>query len=88
MTTSNKRYLVVKNPTVQNITQLDNKNFIPLKNAVHPDKENETMIFVDTKLLHFWKVDSVSLINAEEIVRDKFEDNLLEIESQQLKEYL
>lgn len=88
MTTTEKRYLVVKNPTLQTTTQLEQKNFIPLRSAVHKERESETMVFVDTKTKNFWKVDSVSLKNAEDIVRDSFEDNIKTIESEQLNEVL
>lgn len=88
MTSTSKRYLVVKNPTLLTTTQLEERNFIPLKSAVHKERQHETMIFVDTKTRNFWKVDSVSLKNAEEIVRDSFDDNIKTIESEQLNEVL
>jgi len=88
MTTTNKRYLVVQNPTIANFATLNLKGFKELSDAVHPSMVGAIKLFVDTKLINFWKVDDNTLKSTEKIIKQHYEDIVHPIKSEELLNHI
>lgn len=82
------RFISIKDSTEQNITQLDEKGFITLPDAINNYSEGKPILLVDIKNRNYWKVDILMLKSNATIIRCISGEEIKAIESEELKDIL
>ena len=82
------RFISIENSTDQNITQLEEKGFITLPDAVNKYSDGKPILLVDIKKRNFWKVDVLMLKSNATIIRTISGEEIKPIKNEELTDIL